>query len=672
MNTLRLAGCTLEPLGSYLKALAVLRLVSEQADENARGWWGPECFCLETELDEEGLRSFFLERYAPTPILSPWNGGSGFYANDRKEGIQALSNSTDPRFSGYREAIAGAKAVPGVGEEKGGSTAEEEERRTAIQLACRNTLPDRSVEWLDAAVGITSQGKRAFAPILGTGGNEGRLDYTNNFMEYLSELLLSPGDTPVAELLANALFGVASGGFQPSSVGQYDPGRAGGFNQGQGVKTGDFPSNPWNFVLTLEGAVAWAAGLYRRQGVAYRSFLCSPFTVRATAVGYASASAKDSKAARAEIWAPVWERPTGYREMRALLREGRAAVDGRPAENGLEFAQAACMLGVDRGISEFVRYNLLKRRGDSYVALPVGHFRVEERQESDLTRQLTTLLEQVERQIKGAPSEYESLRRQVDDGIYNTLLRGGTAAFQELTASVGRLHRWILTTGKSVHIKQRLSSAWVAHLCEGEEARIAAALAGMRHCGIGSFRDHLDHNEPEFAWTGLNLAERLTRVLERRIQRADALGIRPNPLGSAWKARTQDAVRFLEGSLDDTLIEELLYAFTLVDLRGSEPMSTLSVANVEVWPLYALLKHLFLPHAFGVESDVHLKGDLGLLAALRAGNEAQAASIAIRRLQNAGFMPLDAIYPGGFDSIRLAGALLIPVPYDAALRRILK
>ena len=79
MNSIRLEGCTAEPLGSYLKALAVLRLVAEQADTGARGWWDSACFCLETSLDAEGLVEFFLKRYAPTPIVSPWNGGSGFY-----------------------------------------------------------------------------------------------------------------------------------------------------------------------------------------------------------------------------------------------------------------------------------------------------------------------------------------------------------------------------------------------------------------------------------------------------------------------------------------------------------------------------------------------------------------------------------------------------------------
>ena len=63
----------------YLKALGVLRLVSEQADPDARGCWRDGVFALETKLDRKGLVKFFLDEYSPTPLLAPWNAGSGFY-----------------------------------------------------------------------------------------------------------------------------------------------------------------------------------------------------------------------------------------------------------------------------------------------------------------------------------------------------------------------------------------------------------------------------------------------------------------------------------------------------------------------------------------------------------------------------------------------------------------
>jgi CRISPR-associated protein Csx17 len=674
MNAIRLRGCALEPLGSYLKALSVLRLVSEQADGTARGWWERGNFWLETDLDEDGLVAFFLERYAPTPILSPWNGGSGFYPKDRKVGIEAIAGSTDERFAIYREAIQRSLAIPGVADAKGASKAEEDQRRTDIQLACRNRLPDGCVEWLDAAVGISAKEERTFAPILGTGGNEGRLDYTNNFMESVAELLTAPNrKTPVETLLRNSLFGSATEGLQPGSAGQYDPGLAGGFNQGQGVKAADIPSNPWNFVLTLEGAVAWAAGLYRRQGIAFRSFLCSPFTVKSTPVGYGSAAAKDGDTARAEIWAPIWDRRATYAELKTLLREGRASVDGRPAQNGLEFAEAACMLGVDRGIAGFLRYNLLKRRGDSYIALPVGRFEVKDRSESDLVRDLNGVLETIDRQMKSPPAEFASLRRQVVEGMYNVLLRGGEEALEDLAASVGRLYRRLLLTGKELRIPPSLTRSWVSELSGTAEARIAAALAGMWDRNAPSMLAHLDRANGNFSWTGATVAERMARTLERRVLLAEQCGLDRNPLGSASRANIGDATLFLEDSLDDERIEDLVFAFTLVNWSKDDSGESKRWEDVGVWPVYALLKQLFFAGQVETsEGKKHLMADLGVLASLTGGDVGNAVRIAARRLQNAGLLRAEMQAPVGFDGMRLAAALLIPVPQGTLMQKFLR
>ena len=69
----KLNGCAPAPLAHYLKALGMLRLVAEQADPEARGWWEGERFLLATHLDEDELLGFFLERYEPTPLVAPWN-----------------------------------------------------------------------------------------------------------------------------------------------------------------------------------------------------------------------------------------------------------------------------------------------------------------------------------------------------------------------------------------------------------------------------------------------------------------------------------------------------------------------------------------------------------------------------------------------------------------------
>src|SRR5579872_2456149 len=119
MYTIALPGCTSTPFGSYLKALGVLRLVSGQADAEARGWWEGETFAIESVLDENDLARFFLERYEPTPILAPWNGGSGFYPKGNKDGIDAIARSTRERCVPYRGSIALCREFEEVREGKG-------------------------------------------------------------------------------------------------------------------------------------------------------------------------------------------------------------------------------------------------------------------------------------------------------------------------------------------------------------------------------------------------------------------------------------------------------------------------------------------------------------------------------------------------------------------------
>jgi CRISPR-associated protein Csx17 len=660
---LTLAGCTATPFGGYLKALGILRLVSEQADKQARGWWVGEVFTIESSLNEEDLAAFFIERYAPTPILAPWNGGSGFYPKDNKEGIDAIAGSIHDRFAGYRDSIAICR---GFAEVKGGKAKDEDERRTTILRRCRNLLSDRAVEWLDAAVGIAADGSRSFAPVLGTGGNEGRLDYTNNFMARIAGLLISPGRaTPVRELLGNSLFDYYTTGLQAGAAGQYDPGRAGGANQGPGISNDDSTTNPWDLVLTMEGAVAWASGLYRRQGAHYRAVLCSPFTVRATRVGYGSASAKDD--ARAEIWTPLWRGPVRYEELKTLLREGRASVDGRPAANAIEFAEAACSLGVDRGIERFVRYSLLKRRGDSYVALPVGTFATMYRSEADRVRQFQSFLETFS--WRELPRGAEELRRGVDAAIYQVLLRGGKERMRELMAALGRMLRRIVTTSDSRLPSRGLKAADWLGACglDVTEVRIAAAIASIFTRDVGSIADNLSRADKRFAWTGADLAGRMISVLERRLQLAGALESDSNPLGGACALHPGDATSFIEGSVDDALTEDLLFAFAILDWQGFEKPAAAD-ANREVLPVYAVLKHLFLAGEIkrGPEPK-RLRSDPRILSLLKAESIKEAAAMAVNRLSVAGFRPLQVDYTGGIDPKRLAASLLIPVQSGWAL-----
>ena len=660
MNKVNFPGCTATPFGSYLKALGVLRLISDQVDSQARGWWEGETFIIESSLNEDGIATFFLKQYKPTPILAPWNGGSGFYPKDNKDGITAIAGSTDPRFAGYRESIEFCREIDEVAAGKG---SDEDERRSAILRHCRNRLPDSAVEWLDAAVGIAADGSRSFAPVLGTGGNEGRLDYTNNFMSRIAALLIEPDSSlSVGDLLANALFGRRTTALQSGAAGQFDPGRAGGANQGPGISH-DSTTNPWDLVLTLEGAVAWASGIYRRQGPSYRTILCSPFTVKATKTGYGSASEKDD--ARAEVWAPLWRGHIRYAELKTLLREGRATIDGRAATTALEFAEAVRSLGVDRGIDRFVRYSLLKRRGDSYVALPTGTFAAGYRSEADQVRHFRTFFDNFS--LSGLPRGAEELRRGVEAAMFQVLLIGGPERMRELMRALGRIVRRAITTADIWFPRSTLKAAEWLSACDFDhdpQVRIAAALASIDTREVGSMADNLSRAGKGFAWTGSQLPDRVAAVLERRLQMSNATEGASNPVGGACAVHPSDATLFIEGLVDDDAIEDLLFAFSVLDWKkfNAAELNYNWSSGRGVLPVYAVLKHLFLAGEIAIGAEPRkVRADGRVLPLLRANRTEEAAQIAVYRLRVAGFRPLEVDYAGGVDARRLAGALLIPV-----------
>jgi CRISPR-associated endonuclease Cas3-HD len=435
IENIPLAGCRPTPLASYLKALGVLRVVSEQSDPTAAGFWRDERFHLQTRLDKNSLRHFLLQEYAPTPIIAPWNRGSGFYPKDAKEGIEALATAEASRFASYRAAVAQAKQLI---DERGLNERPSDKAKQELIAELRASAEDSMLAWIDAAVALTID-RIAFPPLLGTGGNDGRLDFTNNFMQRLAELFDvdsgSPRPTAVG-LLNSALFHDASLGLAVAAIGQFSPGAAGGPNSTAGY---DGPSrvNGWDFVLMLEGAVIFAGGVSRRLEGADAAYLSYPFTVRAAAAGFGTASLQEQSDSRGEIWLPLWHRPSTLGEVRMLFREGRLSVGARPARDGLDAARAVAALGADRRIAAFERYGFVKRQGLAYLAVPLGRRIVKPNPTAELASDLDRgrWLERFRREgAADAPAELRATARDLEEALFE-LTAMGTEASEETCAS---------------------------------------------------------------------------------------------------------------------------------------------------------------------------------------------------------------------------------------------
>ena len=499
-DVIRLEGCTATPLAGYLKALGVLRLISSPinhangaaADAHARGWWENGHFHLLSSLGEEDLIRFFLEDYAPSAIIAPWNGGSGFYPKDNKEGIAPLAASQSPRFRPIAQAIA---VAAGEVRRRRLSTRPESGLKASLVHALRGLLDDNALHWLDATVALSGD-RLSFPQLLGTGGNDGRLDFTNNFMRRLAAAKdgLFDGATgaqaPACKrLLGAALQGDAAQGLRAYSSGQFAPGAAGGANASVGYD-GNAHTNPWDFVLALEGAILFAGAATRRHQGSPELGASFPFTVRPTPAGWGSVAEADRTSVRAEFWAPLWGRPAGCDELAGLLKEGRAILHGKTARDGLDFARAASTLGISRGITHFQRYGFLMRQGNMYLAAPLGTRRVTTRvpETAELVNDFDTggWLGQVRRlaQEGNAPARAGQAMKRFQDALFSlTEARAGSVAVQNALELLGEIVGWLATSPDAraaIRPPPRLRRAWVQHADDGTaEYRAAAALASL-------------------------------------------------------------------------------------------------------------------------------------------------------------------------------------------------
>ena len=499
---LTLGGCAPTPLASYLKALGVLRLISSDAnhvsgraaDPNARGWWENERFHVRTRLDRDALCRFFLYGYAPSPIIAPWNGGSGFYPKDNKDGFGPLtSENIAKRFTPLAKAI---KVASHVIARRELVQSPKDSVKFEFVAALRAEVPDEALDWIDAALALSGD-RLAYPKLLGTGGIDARLEFTNNFMQCLvsnkklSGLFDAMSGRPSDEaplLLANALFGTPAKGLDPVKIGQFAPGAAGGPNTTAGYK-GTANVNLWDFALMLEGAIAFAGAATRRHQGTMESGASFPFTVRLVGAGWGGVdAADDSDKQAAEFWAPLWQRPARFREIDALFVEGRAVLNGRTARNGLDFARAVSSLGVSRGFSEFERYGFLKRAGDNYRATPVGRRSAAPSIAARLVADLDAggWLDRVRRVgHDGEPAMARNAVKRFEDALFALADTPSPAMrIQWALVALGEVCKWLAVSRKGREAvgapPPAMARDWIRMADDGSpEFRVAAALAGL-------------------------------------------------------------------------------------------------------------------------------------------------------------------------------------------------
>src|SRR6185312_8891608 len=296
-----LQGCAPVPLAGYLKALGVFRLVAEQKDADARGFWRNERFVLKTRLPKDELTAFFLDDFCPTPVISPWNGGSGFYFQEGKtkekdsitgkrtktgvrdqptEATRVLDNilvSKAERLRAYREAIESAKASL---KSRSLNAAPGDDEKTAFVRQLRSEAPDATAAWIDASSTVTPLAV-VFPPLLGSGGNDGNSDYSTTVIQAIKSLIDLDSGAPRAAaeaLLAAALFADTVQAIGGTAISQFAPSVIGAPNSGVGFG-GASSGNAWDSIFSLEGALVMSTALARRIDAESEGAASFPFMI---------------------------------------------------------------------------------------------------------------------------------------------------------------------------------------------------------------------------------------------------------------------------------------------------------------------------------------------------------------------------------------------------------
>lgn len=708
MPELRLSGCRSRPLLGYLKALGLLRVVSQQIDRSTRGRWRDGVFELHSKLDDAQLSSFLLEAYMPSPVVSPWNGGSGFDRADRKqyEMILMLERSVDPRFTAYRETIQTARVALDRLEitEKLESMKEAEQRgelsrkqatkerqrlrnetKQPLVRELRRTLPDAALSWLDAAIVITGE-QVSYPPLLGSGGNDGRYDFSNNYAQAVVHCLLSGKHEDAAVSLSAAIAGGAVELQRKLSLGHLSRDSS-PTNSPYGEA--DSLGNHWDLILAVEGTLLLVAGAARRHGAAISGTLVAPFTVYSTAAGYGSAA--DGEAGRAELWLPLWPGWATAAEISNLARESRAQVGRgtarRQARTGLDFARAAGSLGVARGIEAFERYAILERAGQSSLAVPAGRVSVSERPSAKAVQSIGPWLDAVLRfgNRDTCPSAIQVAIHRLERTAFQLASHGSPQDACATLEAMGAVEHALAGSRSAIEAGMRplrrvRAAAWLAAAHDGTAAfEVAAALASLhdRRPTLPALRDYLHGTrqdkggatfdvERRHVVNGNGLAQLLAAVHARRhldAARSPADDVDDGVSRSTEPDRSRDdtnaataglafdygmwcdlrtARMFVARQLDEGRILRLLRGLVLLDYYQDTLPGGAPVVACMPHPTFEALALAWMgrPVRQGVDMErEHLGPRPGWAARLAAGAVASVVADARLRLQMAG-LPL--------------------------------
>jgi CRISPR-associated protein Csx17 len=467
------------------------------------------------------------------------------------------------------------------------------------------------------------QARVSFNPLLGSGGNAGKRDFSDGWKRAVEALAPSQPKKPSknetaaskaageqadkknaneeeerkrAELEAFLLGKPLTWMFEKLNAASWFSEANKLYNSGQNPFREGLVS-PWAMALACEGLAFWVGGASRRLGSRARAQGAFPFVSLAAAPGVAEGAGRDL----AEVWAPIWERPMTLPEARALFLRGRAEVGGRGVLTPSAFATAIARRGVDSGITEFLRFTLGRTTSaNTFEARFEGRFRVQASAGTPgvsvaLPRALECVLALVDRlpadRKVGQRWRFVGLRGPIEAAMLRLAAtpddpEAGCALLDAVVTALDKVDRNKRFRDRRVSWEP-LPIQWLPPLFGGDppgvEARLALALVSafpvsrpfaLYRFGVETMHGHFEHPERRPArsvWHPGEVARVLSRVVMRRTldwesarhdQEQD-----DKPSRMVLPATAANVERWLDGAVNDALLARWIARLALFDWR---------------------------------------------------------------------------------------------------------
>ena len=418
---------------------------------------------------------------------------------------------------------------------------------------------------------------------------------------------------------------------------------------------------------------------------------------------------------RGEQWFPLWEQPATQGEIRKVLADGRANIGRGRATDGFSLARSAASLGVQVGLSSFVRFGYQQRNNyATHFAVPLGRVKVATIPSSRLValedvHGWTKWLARAAR-AKNAPARLRLVEHRLADALFTVVQHPDEPArWQEVLLGLAAVEELqVAGTAFEVGPVPRLGPEWVTAADDGSlELRLALAFAlqGCSYERTGRWdgvRRHwlpLDPRTGRFATAGDSGRARLVArpevvlrgrgglqdalaMVQRRLVEAGQWGLRNLPLRPAPRAAAapQDLAGLLRGAVDLDRTLALGRALMALDRRrwNDSPVRLVapaldsgvagSGASHADWPDdgWLAVRLANLPSPLGKDRAVAV--DPAIVRRLAAGDAVSAVALAAQRLRAAGLhVPLATVVADAQTARRWGAALAFPISFRTAL-----